>query len=155
MVELAGAEPANSRPSHGDSVQLDPDHLELARSMLLSPGAKDSAAKHYLKAFACELTSSWPPARVLGWFRAAVRGQDPGDPGDLGMGSICYKNINFYPKKQNNSVIQSFRLPPGALGGPGERPGFHGAPSGPHEVPMGDPWEPHGEREREREREPL
>ena len=29
---------------------------------------------YILREFACELTSSWSPARVEGWFRDAVRG---------------------------------------------------------------------------------
>ena len=34
----------------------------------------------YLREFVHELMSSWPPARVLGGSRAAVHGQDPGNP---------------------------------------------------------------------------
>ena len=33
-----------------------------------------------MREFVYELTSSWPPARVLGGSRAAVRGQDPRNP---------------------------------------------------------------------------
>ena len=35
-----------------------------------------------LREFACELTSSWPPARVEGGIPAAVRVPSPRNPGD-------------------------------------------------------------------------
>ena len=37
-----------------------------------------------MREFVYELTSSWPPARVLGGSRAAVRGQDPRRSGESG-----------------------------------------------------------------------
>ena len=33
-----------------------------------------------MREFACQLTSSWPPARVEGRVRAAVLGRDPANP---------------------------------------------------------------------------
>ena len=46
-----------------------------------------------LREFACELTSSLPPAREDGRSRAAVRGRDPGDPGNPRMGSFLQVSI--------------------------------------------------------------
>ena len=44
----------------------------------------------HLKEFACELTSSWHPAREDGRSQAIVRGRDPQDPRDPQMGSsVC------------------------------------------------------------------
>ena len=46
-----------------------------------------------LREFACELTSSLPPAREDGRSREAIRGRDPGDLWDPGMGSFFQCSI--------------------------------------------------------------
>ena len=117
--------------------------------------------RHSLREFVYELTSSWPPARVLGGSRAAVRGQDPGNLGnprknsgppkvrELNSGGL--RLIHYLQYKRSiwpaAPPPESPQIAPWPLRGPLER--LWGSPCCPEGVPRAPkelPEQPQGAR---------